>query len=202
MSFSSDEGQLHRYTAFLARVPGISHAEFSQYWHDHAALAGPYLLCTLASFFPADHRHFLLNGVHRLICFVVHGIINYTQTHLLQPDHNLVFLPPYITTAYSGMVDLTFTPSCTLFNPSSLSKYAEAQIQAAQRYFMEVILPDEQRFWDRSRKSDTFEDVKERGADGGVAGVERKVIINGKIVIDLSEEVRKRWEGYGTGLVV
>jgi hypothetical protein len=156
----------------------------------------------LASLSTPDHRHFLLNGIHRLICFVVHGVLDYTQTHLLQPDHDLAFLPPYITTPYSVMVDLTFTPSCTLFNPSSPSKYTETQIQAAQRYFMEVILPDEQRFWDRSRRSDAFEDAKEGGGVVSVAGVQKKVIADGKIVIEISEEVRKRWNGYGTGLVV
>jgi hypothetical protein len=111
-------------------------------------------------------------------------------------------MPPYAANPYSGMVDLTFTSSCTLFNPSAPSMYTEAQAQAAQRYFVEVILPDEQRFWDRNGKQDASADAKERTEVVSLAGVQKKVIVDGKIVIDLSEEVMKRWARYDTGLKV
>jgi hypothetical protein len=109
---------------------------------------------------------------------------------------------PAPTLSYAGMVDLYFTSSCTLFNPSAPSKYTEQQKASAQRYFEEVILPDEKRFWDRTGERNVDGSVGWEEGGTGVLGTERKVIVDARIVIDVSEEVKRKWEVYDTGVQI
>ena len=103
---------------------------------------------------------------------------------------------------YDGMVDLHFNPqTCSLFNPDN-DEHTDVQKDGARRYFEDVILVDEKRFWDRTGKDNVNGSVGWEEGRTGVLGVERKVIVNGKIVIEMPRDVIEKWKGFNTGAEV
>ena len=167
--------QILRYTGFLRRISTISTEEFSSIWFDHAAIAAPW--------------------------FLYHKVLGYRQTHLSAPSVTSKTSEfPMESLTYDGMVDILFDPqTCSLFNPSN-DKHIEAEKQGARQYFEEVLMVDERRFFDRTGKESAQGSVGWEVGRSGVIGVEWSIIVDGRILIDLSEKVKHAWVRYETGL--
>ena len=124
-----------------------------------------------------------------------HNVVGYTQVHLGPLDSF-----PMKCLAYDGMVDIYFDPqTCSLFKPDN-DRHSDSQKDGARRYFEDVILVDEKRFWDRTDKGNVTGGIGWDQGGTGVVGVEKKVIVDGEMVIQIPMEVKQVWNGYNTGI--
>jgi EthD domain len=123
--------------------------------------------------------------------FQYHNILGYTQTHLATSARR----SGVKVLEYDGMVDLYYDPeTCSAVN-SELGK-GKPGWDAAERYFSEVVFVDEAKFWDRNGKGNVDGAVGWETGAISVMGWEKKVIVDGKIVIDVPEKVMERWNQY------
>ena len=177
MASDSSAPQILRYTSYLRRLDTITPTQFSSLWSDHGALAAPF--------------------------FRYHNILGYTQTHLTAPAvATLAASLPMKMLEFDGMVDLHFdSQTCSLFNPAN-DKHTEEQKKSTRRYFEEVILKDEKRFWDRTGKGNVKGSVGWEEGITRVVGVERKVMVDGRIAIEILKDVKEKWESYNTGVEI
>ena len=107
-------------------------------------------------------------------------------------------MPGAKTVDFDGLVELYFDPStCSLFNPTLAE--GKPGSEGAQRYFEEVIFVDEQRFWDRTGQSNVRKGLDWEEGAMGFLGKELKVIVDGKAVIRIPDDVWDRWQSYVDG---
>lgn len=153
------------------------------------------ILHRLANVSPSDFSALWAN--HAALAapwFLYHNVRGYTQTHATAS----AAIPGAKVVDFDGMVELYFDPStCTLFNPKLLEGRPDSE--GAQKYFEEVIFVDEKRFWDRTEQANVRKGVEWQEGTMGFVGKEVKVIVDGKVVVDVPDELWKRWQSYVGG---